>query len=119
VRVAPDLSAGVQYYLELMTNHDAYERALPLGGPADDHARHVVTARVTKQYLNQNLTLSVFAYYSPSDGDAYLRPHAAYKIDDHWTVELGGNVFVGASDHTFFGQFERDSNVYTALRYGF
>ena len=119
VRVAPDLSVGLQYYVELMTQHDAYERTLPGGTPADDHARHVITARVTKQLLNQNVTLSLFAYYSPSDSDAYLRPNVAYKIDDHWTVELGGDVFVGAEDHTFFGQFERDSNIYTALRYGF
>ena len=69
--------------------------------------------------MNQNLAVSLFAYYSPSDADAYLRPSVSYKIDDHWSAEVGGNVFVGKDDHTFFGQFDRNTNVYAALRWSF
>jgi len=36
---------------------------------------------------------------------------ASYKIDDRWIAEIGGNLF--------FGQFERDNNIYASLRYGF
>jgi len=61
----------------------------------------------------------MFTYYSPTDADAYMRPNIRYKIDDHWTVEVGGNVFVGKDDHTFFGQFERNSNIYASLRCAF
>ena len=32
---------------------------------------------------------------------------------------MGGNIFVGADDHTFFGQFERNNNLYASVRYGF
>ncbi len=120
-QLARDLKVGLQYYVEILADHDAYLRTLPQ--PVRDEARaacrHVLTFRVTQLLLNQNLTLSLFAYYSPSDSDAYLRPSASYKIDDHWTVEGGANVFFGAHDYTFFGQFERNSNVYAAVRYGF
>jgi len=117
--IAKDLTVGVQYYLEWMMDYDAYAGGLPPGLHRADEDRHVLTFRVRKLLLNQNLTLSLFAYYSPTDSDAYLRPSAKYKIDDHWTVEVGGNVFFGARDHTFFGQFENNTNVYASLRYSF
>jgi len=114
-----DFTVGLQYYLEWMMDHGAYERSLPPGMEGRDEDRHTVTVRLTKLLMNQNLTLSLFSYVSPSDGDAYLRPKAHYKMGDHWAFELGGNVFVGEDDHTFFGQFERNSNVYGAARYRF
>ena len=117
--LARDLTVGVQYYVEWMMDYGDYRRTLPPGAKAADEDRHLVTIRLTKKLMNQNLTLSLFAYYSPTDSDAYLRPKASYKIDDHWTAEVGGNVFLGAHSHTFFGQFDRNSNVYAALRYGF
>ncbi len=115
--IAHDLTVAGQYYLEWMCDYDAYRRALPRGVPREDEDRHVVTLRVTKKLMNQNLILSFFGYYSPSDSDAYLRPSMTYKIDDHWTVETGANVFFGARTHTFFGQFERNTNVHASVRY--
>jgi len=117
--VARDLTVGGQYYVELMLKYPEYLRTLAAGSPAADRDRHVVTLRVTQLALNQNLELGLFGYYSPTDADAYLRPRAAYKVDDHWSVEVGGNVFFGRYDHTFFGQFDDNSNVYVAVRYGF
>ncbi|MFP4053748.1 MAG: hypothetical protein ACLFV7_07790 [Phycisphaerae bacterium] len=112
-----DFSVGVQYYVEWMMNHDEYRRTLPPNTPAADRVRHLLTFRLTKLLMNQNLELSLFAYFSPSDQDAYLRPYVSYKIDDHWTVDFGGNVMFGKYDHTFFGQLERNSNVYFGIRY--
>ncbi len=117
--IAKDLTVGGQYYVEIMDDYNAYRDALPPGMHPGDRCRHVMTFRVTKLLMNQYLELSLFAYYSPSDGDAYLRPKIAYDIDDHWKVELGGNVFFGAAEHTFFNQFARNSNIYLSLRYGF
>jgi hypothetical protein len=65
------------------------------------------------------MTLSFFGYYSPSDEDAYLRPVIKYKATDSWLLIAGGNIFVGEEDHTFFGQFDKNNNVYGALRYSF
>lgn len=117
--IAEDLTVGVQYYVEIMGDYESYRDALLPGQSQADPARQWVTFNVTKQLLNQNLTLDLFAYYSPSSDDAYLRPSVSYKIDDHWTTTFGGNIFVGSQEHTFFGQFERNSNLYASLRWSF
>ena len=69
--------------------------------------------------MNQNLTLSAFNFYSPTDEDGYLRLNANYKINDSWAAEIGGNLFYGAEEISFFGQFEHNSNVFVALRTSF
>ncbi len=114
-----ELTGGVQYYVEQMLDYSEYRETLPQGMAARDEWRHVVTLRLTKLLLQQNLTLGLFLYWSPSDHDAYLRPKINYKLDDHWIVEAGGNLFIGSRPHTFFGQFERNNNLYASLRYGF
>lgn len=117
--LAESLTVGVQYYLEAMMQHDSYVATLPGGVPARDQLRHVVTVRVTRLLLDQRLRLSLFGYFSPSDRDMYLRPNASYTIDDSWSVTVGGNVFAGDEQHTFFGQFDRNSNVFAAVRLSF
>ena len=117
--IAKDLTVGAQYYVEWMMDHHAYAGSLAPGQRQADEDRHVVTVRLTKLLWGQNLKLSLFAYYSPTDSDAYLRPMVSYKIDDHWTVDVGGNVFLGRDRHTFFGQFRNNTNLYAAVRYGF
>jgi len=117
--LARDFTAAVQYYLEHMLNHGAYMSALPPGVPDADKSRHVLTLRLTRRLMDQNLTLSWFMFYSPNDHDVYACPNVKYKIDDHWTAEAGANVLLGKYQHTFFNQFSRNSNVYFALRYGF
>jgi hypothetical protein len=117
--LARNITGGVQYYVELMQDHGAYLATLPEGFAARDEDRHVVTLRLTRLALNQDLTLSLFAYYSPSDKDGYLRPSAAYKVNDQWTLSAGGSVFVGSDPHTFFGQFEENTNIYGGVRYSF
>ena len=47
--------------------------------------------------MNQNLELSLSAYWCPSDRDAYLRPRAAYKWTDNIIMEAGANIFVAGS----------------------
>ena len=74
---------------------------------------------IRSYYVNQNLTLSFFARYSPNDDDAYLRPTVSYKISDNWLATAGANVFLGSQDYTFLGQFQDNTNVYAALRYSF
>ena len=102
LELARELTGGFQYYLERKrTGED----------------RHVLTARLTKLLRNQTLIPSLFAYYSPSDRDGYLRPKLTWKWSGLWTFETGANVFFGDDDHTFFGQFENNSNVFAAARF--
>ena len=117
--IGMDFTAGVQYYVEQMLDYGSYENALPAGMPARDEFRHVTTLRLTKLLMNQNLTLSLFTYYSPSDEDVYMRPIANYKASDRLSLELGSNIFFGDDDHTFFNQFQNNTNLYTAVRYSF
>lgn len=116
LELARELTGSFQYYLERLLDHDRYTASLPAGEPRDEN-RHVVTARLTKLLKNQTLIPSFFLYYSPSDRDGYLRPRLTYEPSDSWSVELGGNVFFGQDDHTFFAQFEGNSNLYAAVRF--
>ena len=116
--IAKDFTMGLQYYIEQMLDFAAYKRNLP-GGPARDQDRHLVTLRLTKLLMNQNLRCSLFTYYSPSDKDVYMRPNVNYKASDSVAVEVGSNIFFGDYPNTFFGQFHDNTNIYTGLRYSF
>ena len=117
--IAHELTAGVQCYLEHMTDYRQYRDSLPAAIPARDKNRWVVTLRLTKLLLNQNLRCGLFTYFSPTDKDAYMRPNVHYKVNDNLTLECGGNIFFGDYRHTFFGQFHQNTNIYTAARYSF
>jgi len=116
--VGRDFTAGFQYYIEHIMDYGEYLDSLP-GGPARDEDRHLVTLRLTKLLMNQNLSCSLFTYYSPSDKDVYMRPNINYKASDNVALEVGANIFFGDYPNTFFGQFQNNSNVYAAVRYSF
>ena len=116
--LARDFTGAFQYYLEYMQDYAAYEQTAPAATRKDEF-RHLLTIRLTRMLLNQNLRLSLFVYYSPSDEDGYLRPKFNYKINDQVAIDGGVNWFFGAEEHTFFGQFEDASNIYAGLRWNF
>lgn len=107
-----------QYYLEYIQDYEPYKQGI-VDGRWRDKYRHLLTIRLTKLLMNQNLILSLFTYYSPNDRDAYIRPKIQYKMDDHWLLETGGNIFKGNKEHTFWGQFENNSNIYASARWSF
>ncbi|MBN2233307.1 MAG: hypothetical protein JW781_10905 [Deltaproteobacteria bacterium] len=117
--IARDFTAGLQYYVEWLQGYGAYRRTMPAGMKPRDEVRHVLTLRLTRLLLNQNLTISCFTYWSPSDEDAYLRPQASYKLTDRWLLEAGANLFFGADQDTFFGQFEDNANVWAGIRWSY
>lgn len=117
--LASDLTIGLQYYLEWMMSHEEYLVSVMESPFARDELRHVATLRVTKQLLQQNLTVSLFTAYSPSDEDVYVRALLGYKIADCCSMNVGANVFFGSEDHTFFNQLQNNNNAYAVLRYGF
>jgi len=116
--LAKDFNTSLQYYIEQMLNYREYKKHLA-GGNARDRFRQVITLQLTKLLMNQNLELHLSSYYSPSDRDAYLRPNIHYKYTDKITMEAGANIFTGKEPHTFFGQFENNTNIYVAVRYSF
>ena len=54
-----------------------------------------------------------------SDGDNMLNPEVKYNLTDTVRIALGGKVFGGARPRSQFGQFSKDDNVYTQVRYEF
>ncbi|OVE74766.1 hypothetical protein BVX97_06485 [bacterium E08(2017)] len=117
--IVKNLSCGLQYYIEHIQDFDGYEAGLQEGQVGSNEDRHLVTLRLTKQAMSQNLVLSLFVYYSPSDEDFYARPAASYKASDNLLLTAGGNIFGGSESHTFFGQFEDNSNLYAGVRYSY
>lgn len=117
--LARNLTGAGQLYVEAMQDHEGYRAGMPESAPVADGTRTVLTMRLTRQAMDQTLVLSLFAYYSPTDEDAYLRPNISYKATDAWLLTMGGNAFFGSDDHTFFAQFEDNNNVFAGARYSF
>ncbi|WP_269524806.1 hypothetical protein [Coraliomargarita parva] len=117
--LASELTGSFQWYVEHMDHYDDYLDTLPEGAAARDETRHLLTVQLTKLLMMQDLRLSIFVFYSPTDEDTYLRPNLLYKINDQWQSTVGANVFFGEHKHTFFGQFENNTNVYFSLRRSF
>jgi hypothetical protein len=69
--------------------------------------------------FQQNVTASLFTFFSPTDADFYMRPKLAWKVTDNWNVTVGADLFAGRRDYTMFGQFRDDNNVYGRVRYSF
>jgi hypothetical protein len=114
-----DFSYSLQFYGELMTDHSQYRSNLPVGAYTQDEFRHLITLRLTQLLKYQTWKLSFFGFFSPSDNDYYLIPEVQYKFSDGLWVLLGANFFGGLKETTFFGQFDRNDNVYATLRYEF
>jgi len=117
--IASELTASVQYVGEILSDYAALSNSLPLGAATPDRMRHVVTLRLTKLMLNQNLTLSGFNFWSPNEKDGYFRFRASYKLNDAWLTEAGGNIFYGSQQETFFGQLQDNTNLFVGVRRNF
>jgi hypothetical protein len=121
--VVRDFTVGVQYYLEHMLDYKNFKQALKdismYDETARDEDRHTLTLRLTWLLMNQNLILSCFTRWSPSDNDVYIKPVATYKISDRWQASVGADLFAGEHEYTFLGQFENNSNIHGAVRCSF
>ncbi len=117
--LAPAFTGALQFYRESMRHYRAYKNSLPGGAAVRVRDRDVLTLRLTRQLLNQTLTLSLFNFWSPADDDGYLRLRATYQAGDSWRWEIGANLFHGQRDATFFGQLRDNSNAFAALRFSF
>lgn len=116
--LVPKLTLGLQYYLEQTLDYAALEAASPSPYNPEEY-RYLYTTRLNYRMWQDNLVWSLFAFYSPSDDDHYVRPSVSYRYSDTLSFDLGANVFGGDKAHTFFGQFEDATNLYGRVRYAF
>ena len=117
--ICKDFTAGMQYYLEYLLNYDSYKNNLAKEQNVKDEMRHVLTLRLTYLMLNQNLTLSFFSYFSPSDVDCLIKPLIKYKITDDWLIDFGAHIFIGKEKYTFFSQFKKNTSVFLGIKFSF
>lgn len=110
--IVKNLTMGAQYYTERMQDYDQYVA----NGGTEDEAYDMYTVRLTQNLMKQTLTLSLFAFYSPTDEDAYTRVNVFYNPTDKWMVNVGVNEFGGKTNTTRFGQLEQNSTVFAAVR---
>lgn len=78
-----------------------------------------MTLRATQLLKYQTWKLSLSAFYSPTDNDYYAIPEAQYKFTNKLAITVGENIFGRESQTTFFGQYEKNDNLYSFLRYEF
>jgi hypothetical protein len=114
-----DFTLGAQYFLNQLLDYADYRSSTPSQSPRRDHYMHLLTLRLTQLLYHQDIELSFFAFYSPSDQDFHLRPRISYEMSDNWKISLGSNIFGGRDDFTLFGQLKRNDNVYLRIRYSF
>jgi len=114
-----DALLGVQYYVEVMEDHDAYRAALPAGSPEQGEYRDLVTLRLEQQLEHQAWKLALMCFYSPADDDYLLQPQVSYKLSDEVMATVGANVLGGERAWTQFGQLDRNDAVYLVLRFDF
>ncbi|WP_231731024.1 hypothetical protein [Lacimicrobium alkaliphilum] len=113
------LTGSVQFYLEHTQNHAALLANSPFPDWEAEQNRVVLTNRLTWRNQRDDLSLSLFTFYSPTDQDGYLRPALDYRLDDNWSMSAGMNLFFGEDEHSFFGQFKDNNNLYGRIRYSF
>ena len=114
-----DWRIGMQYFMQQMLNFDEFKANSQPGDIPRDEFRQLLTFRITKFFWLQTLEASLFTFYSPTDSDAYIRPHLAWQANDRWKLTVGANIFFGKHDWTEFGQLEGNDNFYMRLRCSF
>ena len=118
-QISEEFTLGLQYYAEIMENFTAYENTLPAGDRRKERYRDIVTLSLTRFFQYQTWKLALFIFYSPAEQDYLFQPQAVYRVSDNFSAVLGANFFGGKTRTTFFGQFDRNDNVYLTLRYDF
>ena len=113
------LTLGVQYYSEHQLDYEALSSSDGDSIYRVDQHREMWTLRMTYRAMQDNLIMSWFSFYSPTDQDYYHRPSVKYRFSDELHLTVGGNIFGGEQLHTFFGQFEDASNIYARLRWSY
>ena len=118
-QLAEDVTLGLQYYVEMMMDFTAYENSLPADGKRNRKYRDFATLSLSRFLQHQTWKLSLFAFYGPVEQDYLIQPRVAYRFSDNFSTVLGANFFGGRTRTSFFGQFDRNDNIYLTLRYDF
>lgn len=115
------LAMGFQWYQELMMDYDAYEQSMMMNPFKKKRAHNTFTVRLTYKAQRETLWVNIFTYLRPDDKDTFTRLDITKRLDDHFSVTLGANVFTGKTHYEDreFGMLRHDDNVYVRFKYNF
>lgn len=111
--------AGAQWssqYLMVYT-HDHTDTLVSQMKPVKEFA-HTFTFRVQDTFLDEQLTLRLFAYLELEPLNTLLRPSISYNFGNGVLLEGGMDLFLGDKDGTF-GTYASNSLAWAALRWYF
>lgn len=116
---AKNLTLSVQYYVEKTKQYQSFTQFNPFKEQQVDEYRQLATVRLRYTTMQQKLTYSFFAFYSPTDNDSYIKPSVNYRYNDSLSFSAGANIFLGSKAYTFFGQHQDNSNAWFRARFTF
>ena len=82
-----------------------------------DQNTSMVTARISKEVLNNTLKLSVYGMYDIDNVSFYIRPAADYLLNDQITLSLGADILGGRRGT--FKTYEDNTQIWVKGKYFF
>ncbi len=82
----------------------------------------MATFLVNRMFMNDLLTLQLFAYYDITNEDALVRPTVTYDLADGFEILAGANMFMPGVNNdyrAYFGYFDDNDMLYLKLKYSF
>jgi len=114
-----NITISSQYYIEIMKDNENYMHNLRQGERPTDYGRHVISFKIEQELLENQLKFALATLYCPTDTDIFLGPYISYIYQKIWEFRAGANFMIGNEDHTNYGQFEHNSNIYIGARIKF
>ena len=90
-----------------------------MGFPGQKEYRDTCTLRLERLFKHQTVRFSLFSFYEPIDNDYLVQYKVYYKFSDNLSAILGANTFGGEKYTTFFGQLDKNDNIYLSVRFDF
>ncbi|MBT4033781.1 MAG: hypothetical protein HOB84_00155 [Candidatus Marinimicrobia bacterium] len=80
------------------------------------------TFLINRMFMNDLLTLQLFAYYDITNEDALVRPTVSYDLADGFEILGGANIFMPGVNNdylAYFGYYDDNDMLYLKLKYSF
>ncbi len=112
-----NVTLNAQYYIEHINAYSQLTSSHIQPSTLVSQNRQLITTRLRYSAMQQKLTLTLFNFYSPSEKDGFTKSSINYRYNDQWQYSIGANLFWGKEDFSFFGQHQKNSNVWARVRY--
>lgn len=119
-----NLSAGVQWYQEIMSQHDSYEDSVKTYSASTYDYRkkerhNTFTLRLSFKAQQETLRMNLFHYERPEDHDRFTKFDISKKIGDDLEIVAGINLFDGKDNYLDrdFGMLKNDDNAFLRIRH--